>query len=372
MAPALTSERTVLRPFVERDTHQLLRLFRDPAIRRYLLDDALVSADWVHDEIGASTARFAKSGTGLWSVRLAAQATIIGFVGFREFFDPPQLQLIYGLLPDHWGRGLATEVAARIRDHAFLELGFSEVAAAIDRQNEASGRVLERLGMRQERTTHEGAGGTAFYLLDRPSWAGLSLRRGTAPMKSHGPRDMMAAVTGSLRERTGRTLQQWVATVRDSGIDPLDQKTVRRWLKTEHGVLQNSQWAIADAAARAAGWAPPTTLAYVDQQYAGPKMSLRPIFERIRETVEAFGDDVGMEGRSTYIPFVRRRQFLAVAAATRARVDLGLRYTDAPASALLVPAQAPGQATHKLSLTTVDEITPEVERLLQVAYSQNG
>ena len=60
-------------------------------------------------------------------------------------------------------------------------------------------------------------------------------------MKSHGPRDMMAAVTGSLRERTGRTLQQWVATVRDSGIDPLDQKTVRRWLKTEHGVLQNSQ-----------------------------------------------------------------------------------------------------------------------------------
>ena len=101
-------------------------------------------------------------------------------------------------------------------------------------------------------------------------------------------------------------------------------------------------------------------------------MSLRPIFERIRETVEAFGDDVGMEGRFTYIPFVRRRQFLAVAAATRARVDLGLRYTDAPASALLVPAQAPGQATHKLSLTTVDEITPEVERLLQVAYSQNG
>ena len=186
------------------------------------------------------------------------------------------------------------------------------------------------------------------------------------------PQDMMTAVTKSMKERTGRTLEEWVALVEASGIDPIDQKAVRKWLKAEHGILQNSQWAIADAAARAAGWVEPTTEEYIDQQYSGAKAALRPIFDRLRAIIEGFGDDVQMEGRSTYTPFVRGRQFTAVAAATKTRVDVGLRYTDAPNSELIAPAKAPGQATHKLSLTAVAEITDEVEGLLRIAYEQNG
>lgn len=191
-------------------------------------------------------------------------------------------------------------------------------------------------------------------------------------MSTKSPNDMMAAVAASMKERTGRTLEEWVALVQASGIDPLDQNAVRRWLKTEHGVPQNSQWAIADAAARAAGWVPPTLEQYIDEQYAGAKAGLRPIFDRLRQIVEAFGDDVQVEGRATYIPFIRRRQFAAVAAATRTRVDVGLRYTDPPASALLTPANAPGQATHKLSIASASEIDGEVVRLLCAAYDQNG
>lgn len=183
---------------------------------------------------------------------------------------------------------------------------------------------------------------------------------------------MMAAVAASMKERTGRTLEEWVALVQASGIDPLDQNAVRRWLKTEHGVPQNSQRAIADAAARAAGWVPPTLEQYIDEQYAGAKAGLRPIFERLRQIIEGFGDDVKVEGRATYTPFIRRRQFAAVAAATRTRIDVGLRYTDAPASGLLTPANAPGQATHKLSITSESEIDDEVLRLLRAAYEQNG
>jgi predicted transport protein len=191
-------------------------------------------------------------------------------------------------------------------------------------------------------------------------------------MASQSPDKMMAAVTESMRERTGRTLEEWVSIVQSSGIDPLDQNTVRRWLRSEHGVLQNSQWAIADAAARAAGWEPPAVEEYIDQQYAGAKAALRPIFDRLRAAIEALGEDVTVEGRSTYTPFVRRRQFVAIAAATRSRVDVGLRYTNAPDSKLLTSATAPGQATHKLSLTAPEQVTGEVKRLLRMAYDQNG
>ncbi len=70
---------------------------------------------------------------------------------------------------------------------------------------------------------------------------------------------MLTAVSDSLATRTGRSLEQWLALVRSCGVDPLDQSAVRNWLRREHSVPQNSQWAIADAAAReAGGYAPPS------------------------------------------------------------------------------------------------------------------
>jgi hypothetical protein len=187
-----------------------------------------------------------------------------------------------------------------------------------------------------------------------------------------GPDDMMSAVSDSMAQRTGHTLEHWVELVQGSGVDPLDQNAVRRWLKDVHGVRQNSQWAIADAAARAAGWARPTVEQYVNQQYTGARAGLRPVFDAVRAAAEALGGDVTVEGRGTYTPFVRKRQFAAAAAATSSRLDLGLRFVDPPGSDRLQPAKAPGQATHKVALTSVDDVDDEVRCLLRAAYEQNG
>ena len=148
--------------------------------------------------------------------------------------------------------------------------------------------------------------------------------------KTSSPAGMMDSMTGGLQERTGKTLEEWVLIVQASGLDPLDQKNVRNWLKSEHGILMSSQWAIADAAARAAGWVRPDLECYIDSQYQGDKAALRPIFNTLRDFIEGLGDDVSVEGRSGYTPFVRKRQFAAVQASTKTRVDLGLRFKQAP------------------------------------------
>ena len=83
---------------------------------------------------------------------------------------------------------------------------------------------------------------------------------------------------------------------------------------------------------------------YVDRQYTGAKAALRPIYDALAAAATGFGDDVTVEGRGTYTPLVRGRQFVAVAAATRDRVDLGLRFTNPPVSARLQPATGPGHA----------------------------
>jgi hypothetical protein len=186
------------------------------------------------------------------------------------------------------------------------------------------------------------------------------------------PDEMLSAVSDSLATRTGRSLEQWLAVVRSSGVDPLDQTAVRNWLRREHGVPQNSQWAIADAAAQKAGWVRPTVSEYIDRQYAGPKAALRPIYDALAIVIGQLGEDVIVEGRGTYTPFVRGRQFAAIAAAARDRVDLGLRFSDPPQAARLQPGGGPGQATHKVSLRDVSEVDAEVVQLLRVAYEQNA
>jgi hypothetical protein len=185
---------------------------------------------------------------------------------------------------------------------------------------------------------------------------------------------MMASVSASLAERTGHTLDEWVDLVTRSGIDPLDQLAVRNWLRDVHGVRQNSQWAIADEAATRAGWKRPSVREYVDGQYTGKKAALRPIYDAIEAVALDLGDpgSVSVEGRGGYTPFVRRRQFCAVAATTT-RVDLGLRYAaDVPDSTRLVASKGPGQSTHKVVITSVDEVDDEVRELLRAAYDQNG
>src|SRR5262249_61377418 len=118
----------------------------------------------------------------------------------------------------------------------------------------------------QDRT---GRGPRRSVLIPNASWLGSWLM-------GPGPDDMMSAVSDSMQARTGRSLEEWVALVQSSGIDPLDQNAVRRWLKSVHGVPQNSQWAIADAAARAAGWVRPTVEENVAGRYTGAKAARAP------------------------------------------------------------------------------------------------
>lgn len=187
----------------------------------------------------------------------------------------------------------------------------------------------------------------------------------------------MAAVTETMTARTGRSLAEWTDLawrdlVEGTGADPLDQNGVRRWLREVHGLGQNTQWAIAFEVAGRAGWRMPTVAEFVDRQYAGKKAHLRPVYDALAPRLLALGEDVRTEGRATYVPFVRARQFAAVGPTTNTRVDLGLRFTAPPASDRLVPAKAPGQATHRVALTSAEDVDDDLVALARAAYEQNG
>ena len=91
----------------------------------------------------------------------------IGFCGLREFDDPPQVEILYALLPAHWHQGLATEASREVLRYAFEELGLDRVYAGADPPNETSFRVMERLGMTFDSRRVIHGLEAVYYRLDR-------------------------------------------------------------------------------------------------------------------------------------------------------------------------------------------------------------
>jgi RimJ/RimL family protein N-acetyltransferase len=82
----------------------------------------------------------------MFSIIEKASGRWIGRLGPWQPEGWPGTEVGWGLLPNAWGKGYATEGATAAIDWAFDVLGWSEVIHCIDVNNTASARVAERLG----------------------------------------------------------------------------------------------------------------------------------------------------------------------------------------------------------------------------------
>jgi ribosomal-protein-alanine N-acetyltransferase len=145
----------------------LHRLWTNPDVRRYLWDNNVISRERAEEAVRDSLDCVERHGVGHWLVLLGDTEATAGFCGFivREEGEDPEL--MYGLAPEYWGRGLITEAASAALQWAFLARGFSRITAATDPPNTASIRVMERLGMRFLRRGTLNGLATVFYELMR-------------------------------------------------------------------------------------------------------------------------------------------------------------------------------------------------------------
>ncbi|WP_428263502.1 GNAT family N-acetyltransferase [Haliangium sp.] len=145
--PLLRSPRLRYRELADDDLGDFHALVLDEHIRRYLMDGEVVDRGWCRDAIAVSTALFTDRGVGLWLISEPTAEAAIGFCGFHVFPDiEPEPQLLYALLESVTGRGYATEAAKACMEYARSHAGFGEIRAGVDEPNQASMRVLEKLG----------------------------------------------------------------------------------------------------------------------------------------------------------------------------------------------------------------------------------
>ena len=177
MQHVIASARLVLRPVHLAEATELHALLVHEDVRRYLTDGVAMSRARVEGLIRESAVSFAARGLGLWSARAHGAPLLIGLTGFRDFYTPPVLELLYALRPSHWHRGFATEMAQAAIDYAFRHAELPAVRASTDAPNQASLHVLERLGMRPHgRTAQADAAGVCWdqlhFIMSREEWQG--------------------------------------------------------------------------------------------------------------------------------------------------------------------------------------------------------
>jgi ribosomal-protein-alanine N-acetyltransferase len=166
----LETKRLRLRPLAEADVDELHALWSSPGVRKYLWDDEVIACQRTASLVEESLRLFATHGYGLWGARFHDREELVGFGGFWYFHTPPKLELLYGIAPEHWNRGLATEIAHALIRYGFEELEFCEVRASTDAPNAASARVLEKAGLRFERRAVVDGLETLFYSLPRSAF----------------------------------------------------------------------------------------------------------------------------------------------------------------------------------------------------------
>ncbi|MER3494406.1 MAG: GNAT family N-acetyltransferase [Mastigocladus sp. ERB_26_2] len=142
----LHTDRLHLRPCQLEDLDILHELWCDAGIRRFLFDDRQISREEAQSFIEASIASFHNHGYGIWLFFDQQNDQIAGFTGLLQFTETAP-SLIFGVLPQFWGRGYATEATLAVLDHAFTDLGIKYIVADVDEPNDRSIRVLEKIGM---------------------------------------------------------------------------------------------------------------------------------------------------------------------------------------------------------------------------------
>lgn len=150
--PILDTPRLALRELTAADAPFILELVNEPGWLRHIGDRGVRT---VADAEGYITkgpvASYAKYGFGLWLVERKSDGTALGICGVLQRETLPDPDIGFAFLARHHGQGYAHESASATLDYARRVLGRKRILAITSPGNDASIRLLEKLGLRFER-----------------------------------------------------------------------------------------------------------------------------------------------------------------------------------------------------------------------------
>lgn len=142
----IESERIILRPVTLEDAPDMFAYASDEETIRYVFERHQTIKD-TEEAIGTF---FLANPIGKYAIELRGEGKMIGTVAIRVDEANKKGEIGYALSRHYWGNGYMTEAGWAILELAFEKLKLEKVYAMHDEDNSASGRLMQRLGMKKE------------------------------------------------------------------------------------------------------------------------------------------------------------------------------------------------------------------------------
>jgi ribosomal-protein-alanine N-acetyltransferase len=164
----LRTARLTIRPLAADDAGDVFSVYGDPLVLRFWnsdpLEDVAGAAAWAAAQGGLHQSR----GFAQWHVRETAGGRFVGCLGLQPL--EAEVEILYALVPGAWGCGYATEAGLAALEYGLAEAGLERVVGIAREANEASVRVLRKLGMRALGRAEYWGGEWAKYELTAEAW----------------------------------------------------------------------------------------------------------------------------------------------------------------------------------------------------------
>lgn len=189
---------------------------------------------------------------------------------------------------------------------------------------------------------------------------------------------MVQTAVAGLREKTGRTIDEWIAFVNRKG--PAGEAARAAWLKEAHGLGTNyAKWIAERSLGKGEDGDPAKYLARaaldVEAMFAGSKSGLRPIFDRLLKLVRGMGRDVRVCPGATIVPVYRKHVFAQIKPSTKTRIDFGLALKDMKTPKRLVDTGGfakKDRITRRFEIASIEDIDDSVKAWTKKAYEMDA
>ena len=180
------------------------------------------------------------------------------------------------------------------------------------------------------------------------------------------PEEMAAAMVANMKEKTGKTLPQWLKVAAKSGAAKHGELV--KHLKGEHGMTHGFANLVSHEHFKSAA-AHSGDDDLVAAQYAGKKEGLKPIYDALHAALTKLGKDVEVAPKKGYVSFRRAKQFALVKPSTATRVDVGIQLKGVePSDRLEASGSFNAMVSHRVRLESAKDVNAELKRWLKQAY----
>jgi predicted transport protein len=193
-------------------------------------------------------------------------------------------------------------------------------------------------------------------------------RRGNS-MAKPTPDAVAQTMIDNLPAKTGKSADQWLRLLAGKSLEKHGE--IVKWLKSEHGVTHGFANLIAHLHRDAAAGGTKGTDDPIETQYAGAKDALRPIYDEIVKHVSAFGNDVEIAPKKSYVSLRRNKQFAIVQPSTKTRVDVGINLKgQKPTKRLEKSGSFNAMVSHRVRISDKGAVDAELVGWLKSAYDK--